>query len=87
MEEKQNNQKVFKISYECCNCGNNFSEDYEKGDKIKDSYFFGVILESHKCTHKFGCDFCRTIKCPVCESEKIIIKERTPYVKLIIKKI
>ena len=71
--------KVFKVIFSCSNCGNEWTEDFEKGDILE-----GTWLKSHRCTYDHSCKYCRRIKCPVCGNNnwfghpKVDVKERTP---------
>lgn len=70
--------KVFQITFTCENCGNEWTEKFDKGDKVD-----GTYLNSHKCDHTHACKYCRRIKCPVCDEgssvfPRIHAKERKP---------
>lgn len=72
-------KKVFRMDYYCRNCSKNWLEDYEAGNSIIERIFQAkVILSSNKCTGNIGCHYCKTIECPVCKSENISIKKRSP---------
>jgi len=68
---------VFEIRFSCLNCGNEWSEQFETGDEVKESVL-GVFLKSNKCTGEIDCPYCRTICCPVCNSKRLVVVKRKP---------
>ena len=71
---------VFEITFKCGNCANEWTLQYEKGDVV-DRKYDGVYVNDHRCTHEFGCRFCHTITCPVCDDDKAVsIMARQPLV-------
>lgn len=70
-EDESDNGTVFKIKFECKNCGNVFDEEFKRGTKVKREgtrrkkykvYCSDTVL-SHNSVR---CDECRIISCPVC---------------------
>jgi len=61
----------FKVKYKCLNCSYEFSEGYTKGDRIVE-HWDCIYLEANECTHGIGCNACRSIMCPNCDSKKDI---------------
>lgn len=70
-------EPVFRIEYECINCGKKFSERYYKREEVSgDGWNLGIKVKSHLCTGGISCPHCKTIECPNCESEKVTINKR-----------
>ncbi len=71
--------KTFEVQYKCGNCGREWAEQYEAGDRVEAGLFENPHVESHACTHRISCEFCRTIKCIQCTSGKDVrITARKP---------
>jgi len=69
---------VFKVKFECLNCGNVWWQEFERGDRIVET-LIGVRLHSHKCTRDVTCPYCKCIECPVCGvREDVVVRERKP---------
>lgn len=59
---------VFGIDYHCKNCGKEWSEQYEKGDEVKEKIYMRRIVVSGKHS--------KAIHCPNCDSIWVQIKKR-----------
>ena len=70
-DEKQ----VFRVHFECTNCGAKFAKEYHKGYVVNS----GALRGYHSKKGDIGQDDFKVIGCPVCESEyHIITKKREP---------
>lgn len=73
---------AFRVTFECNNCGHQWTEDFEKGDEVRGSgSFSGPYMKSNNCTFSVSCPHCRDITCPVCDvGEDVRVVKREPCV-------
>ncbi len=67
---------VFKITYECQNCGGIFFEEYRKGDEVEYNLMGYYYLHTAECKNEGKHNKCRKIVCQNCDSENVSIKKR-----------
>lgn len=76
-------ESVFKIIFDCGNCGNEWKEEYPAGARVVESHTSApsIKCENHGFRHSStNCNICViNIECPVCEiSDDISINRRSP---------
>jgi transposase-like protein len=66
--------KVFEVGFKCNNCGNNWTDQFEKGSAVKNDSMLNCIMIIDHNSHPFG----TRIYCPICEADDIQVISRIP---------